>query len=99
MFLFAEMGLYDQVKSFFDNNVFNWLVLVVLLYVLWQKTMPSFFKTRADSIEETLKEAKSAKQQGEVLLLNNDPKSKMRKEKLKKSWLRPALLPKNCGCK
>ncbi len=69
MFFFAveNVGGLEAAKALFENNVINWLVLVVAIYFLWQKYVPPMFKAREEHIENALKEAALAKKQGQEL--------------------------------
>ncbi len=71
MFLFAvetaeQLSGYSLVSSWFENNLINWLVLVVLLVILWNKVTPPMFAGRKEKIENSLREAAEAKAQGDA---------------------------------
>jgi F-type H+-transporting ATPase subunit b len=79
MFLFAvetaeQLSGYPLVSSWFENNLINWLVLVVLLVILWQKVTPPMFAARAEKIETSLREAAEARAQAELLLKEQEAK-------------------------
>jgi len=79
MFLFAvetaeQLSGYPLVSSWFENNLINWLILVVLLFILWQKVTPSMFASRAEKIETSLREAAEARAQSELLLKEQQAK-------------------------
>lgn len=79
MFLFAvESGEpltgYAAVAHLFENNVINWLVLVVLLVILWNKVTPAMFAKREESINNALREAAEARAQSEALLKEQQAK-------------------------
>ena len=70
MFFFAveNVGMLEQAKELFENNLINWLLLVVGLVYLWNKFVPAMFKNREDSIQAAIKDAAAIKKQGEELL-------------------------------
>ncbi len=79
MFLFAvetaeQLSGYPLVSSWFENNLINWLILVVLLVILWQKVTPPMFASRAEKIETSLREAAEARAQSELLLKEQQAK-------------------------
>jgi F-type H+-transporting ATPase subunit b len=69
VFFFAveNVGGFEAAKALFENNVINWLVLVVAIVFLWNKYVPPMFKAREEHIENALKEAALAKKQGQEL--------------------------------
>lgn len=79
MFLFAvesgeSLSGYAAVAHLFENNVINWLVLVVLLVILWNKVTPEMFAKREESISNALREAAEARAQAESLLREQEAK-------------------------
>ena len=79
MFLFAVESAepltgYAAVAHIFENNVINWLVLVVLLVVLWMKVTPPLFAKREEGINSALREAAEARAQGEAFLKEQEAK-------------------------
>lgn len=79
MFLFAvesgeQLTGYAALAHLFENNVINWLVLVVLLIVLWNKVTPAMFAKREESITTALREAAEARAQAEALLKEQEAK-------------------------
>jgi F-type H+-transporting ATPase subunit b len=79
MFLFAvetaeQLTGYPLVSSWFENNLINWLVLVVLLVILWNKVTPAMFAKRAESIETSLREAAQTRAESEALLKEQEAK-------------------------
>lgn len=79
MFLFAVESAepltgYAAVAHIFENNVINWLVLVVLLVILWNKVTPAMFAKREESITSSLREAAEARAQGEAFLKEQEAK-------------------------
>lgn len=79
MFLFAveggeQLSGYAAVAHLFENNVINWLVLVVLLVVLWNKVTPALFAKREERINTSLREAAEARKQSEELLKEQEAK-------------------------
>ncbi|MBI2811857.1 MAG: ATP synthase F0 subunit B [Candidatus Melainabacteria bacterium] len=79
MFLFAVESAepltgYAAVAHIFENNVINWLVLVVLLVVLWNKVTPAMFAKREEGINNSLREAAEARAQGEAFLKEQEAK-------------------------
>lgn len=78
LFATAEHGfmLFD-----FENNLINWLLLVVLLCILMAKIMPGIFQSRKESIESALSEASLAKQAGLAFLAEQESRvSNLEKE-------------------
>lgn len=57
-----------ELFEIFENNLINWVVLVVLLVLLWQKIMPPVFEARRRKIEHALSEASRAKNEGEKFI-------------------------------
>ncbi|MBS1957529.1 MAG: hypothetical protein JST89_25305 [Cyanobacteria bacterium SZAS-4] len=79
MFLFAVESAepltgYAAVAHIFENNVINWLVLVVLLVILWNKVTPPLFAKREENITNSLREAAEARAQGEAFLKEQEAK-------------------------
>ncbi|MBS2003241.1 MAG: hypothetical protein U0103_16290 [Candidatus Obscuribacterales bacterium] len=79
MFLFAvesgeQLSGYAALAHLFENNVINWLVLVVLLIILWNKVTPAMFAKREESITTALREASEARAQAEALLKEQEAK-------------------------
>lgn len=79
MFLFAvetteQLSGYGLVSSWFENNLINWLLLVVGIIFLWQKYTPPMFAGRKQNIETSLKDAALAKEQGEQFLKEQEEK-------------------------
>jgi len=79
MFLFAVESAepltgYAAVAHIFENNVINWLVLVVLLVILWNKVTPELFAKREEGINNSLREAAEARAQSEALLKEQEAK-------------------------
>lgn len=79
MFLFAvesaeQLTGYAAVAHIFENNVINWLVLVVLLVLLWNKVTPPMFAKREEGINTALREAAEARAQGEAFLKEQEAK-------------------------
>jgi F-type H+-transporting ATPase subunit b len=79
MFLFAvesgeQLSGYAALAHLFENNVINWLVLVVLLIILWNKVTPAMFAKREESITTALREAAEARAQAEALLKEQEAK-------------------------
>ena len=62
------MNAYDAAKALFENNVINWIVLVIGVLYLWNKNVPQMFKSREEAIQTALKDAAAAKKQAEELL-------------------------------
>lgn len=60
-FLFAES---NSIMAPFENNVINWIVLVVLLTIMMVKLTPGIFKQREESVQRALDEATRAKEEG-----------------------------------
>lgn len=58
----------EELNKLFENNLINWAVLMVLLGVLWSKTMPGLFTARRNRIETALTEAGRAKQEGQAFI-------------------------------
>jgi F-type H+-transporting ATPase subunit b len=54
-----------EVPEVFKNNLANWIVLVILLAVLWQKNMPKLFADRRRKIDTALTDASKAQTEGE----------------------------------
>lgn len=77
MFLFAieehtaEIGLMD----FFNNNAFNWVLLLVFLYWLCAKFIPPILAQRKESIESALANARKSRDEGVKFL--EDQKTKV----------------------
>lgn len=74
MFLFAvetaaEGGFYEQLVGLFENNVINWVVLAVIIVWVWMKKTPAMFQARKERIDAALRDAQSAKEQGEAFLI------------------------------
>jgi len=65
----------EFLRSIFDNNLINWLLLMAAIVYFWNKYTPSMFEARQQRIETALRDAAAAKEQGEILL--NDVKSKI----------------------
>ncbi|HEY9683868.1 MAG TPA: hypothetical protein V6C86_19960 [Oculatellaceae cyanobacterium] len=70
MFLFAveSAGFLDQAKELFENNLINWILLVVGLVYLYNKFVPPLFVKREESIKAALADAAEAKRQGQEFL-------------------------------
>ena len=66
------MNAYDAAKSLFENNVINWIVLVIGVVYLWNKNVPKMFKARAEAIEASLADAAQAKKQGAEYLAEQE---------------------------
>jgi len=65
----------------FENNLINWLVLVVLLCILMARVMPAIFQSRKESIETALSEAAQARANGAAFLREQESKvSNLEKE-------------------
>lgn len=62
--------------SFFDfeNNLVNWLVLVVLLIWLMSRILPPVLKNRKETIETALSEASAARAEGLAFLAQQHQK-------------------------
>jgi F-type H+-transporting ATPase subunit b len=58
----------------FANNLINWLLLLVFLGWLWAKFTPGMFASRKESIEASLREAASAKQEAQSFLRQQEQK-------------------------
>ncbi len=64
----------EAVSKLFENNLINWILLLVFLGWLWSKYTPSMFAARKESIEGALKEAAKARQEGQESLLEQERK-------------------------
>jgi F-type H+-transporting ATPase subunit b len=58
----------EGLKQLFENNLINWLLLVVAIVFLWQKSMPAVFAARRKSIEGAIDEARRAREEGQAFL-------------------------------
>ncbi|HEY9718652.1 MAG TPA: hypothetical protein V6C69_14360 [Trichormus sp.] len=58
----------DFLLQLFRNNLINWLLLLAALVYFWRKYTPTMFDARKQRIETMLRDAASAKEQGENLL-------------------------------
>lgn len=67
MFLFAEVE-HNQLFAMFENNVINWVLLVVFFWWVMAKNLPPVFKARDESINATLAAAQKARTEAEALL-------------------------------
>jgi F-type H+-transporting ATPase subunit b len=75
MFYFASNFLFDSFQTLFDlfeNNIINWIGLVILLVYLWRKTMPQVFAARKERIESALRDAATARQEGQDFLVQQE---------------------------
>jgi F-type H+-transporting ATPase subunit b len=52
----------------FNNNLVNWVILVVVLVYLWNKLMPAVFAERKNKIEIAIEEATLARKEGQEFL-------------------------------
>lgn len=52
----------------FKNNLANWLILVILVGILWQKNMPKLFGDRRNKIETAIADAAKAQEEGTKFL-------------------------------
>jgi F-type H+-transporting ATPase subunit b len=70
VFFFAveSAGFLDQAKELFENNLINWVLLVVGLVYLYNKFVPPMFVQREERIKAAIADAAEAKRQGEELL-------------------------------
>jgi F-type H+-transporting ATPase subunit b len=78
LFATAEHGfmLFD-----WNNNLINWLVLVVLLGILAARVMPAIFQSRQETIQGALAEAAAAKLAGQAFLAEQESRvSNLEKE-------------------
>jgi F-type H+-transporting ATPase subunit b len=49
----------------FTTNVANWVILVILLFLLWNKVAPPMFRQREEGVNRALEEARRAKEEGQ----------------------------------
>jgi F-type H+-transporting ATPase subunit b len=57
-----------ELKSIFENNFLNFIVLFIALGVLWSKVMPGIFQGRKHRIDSAIAEAGRAKEEGNAFL-------------------------------
>jgi F0F1-type ATP synthase membrane subunit b/b' len=68
MLLFATMENSNAFISLFENNLFNWVLLVVFVGWLCAKYAPAAFASRASGIQTALEDAGRARAEGEAFL-------------------------------
>jgi F0F1-type ATP synthase membrane subunit b/b' len=63
----AEGG--NPVFQLFENNLINWIVLIVVIVYFCAKSLPAVFAQRRSTIEAALQEAHQTKVEGEAFLV------------------------------
>ncbi len=67
MFL-AELSFYDSLKELFDNNLINWMILIVGLYVIWQKYVVPILNVTSEKSVLLITDAKKASAEANLLI-------------------------------
>jgi F-type H+-transporting ATPase subunit b len=68
MLFLATVEQSNSLFALFENNLINWLLLIVLLFWLGNKYLPGAFRSRQNSIETMLREASQARAEGIAFL-------------------------------
>lgn len=68
MLLFATMENTNTFFALFENNLFNWVVLLGAVFWLCGKFMPGMFSTREENINTALQDAARVRAEGEAFL-------------------------------
>lgn len=68
MLFLATVEQSNTLFALFENNLINWLLLVVLMGWLANKYLPGAFRSRQETIEGMLREARQARAEGLAFL-------------------------------
>ena len=74
MLFFATVEQGNPIFGLFENNLLNWLFLIVLIVWLIGKFLPAILKERESAIETALKEAHQARSEGLAFLKAQEEK-------------------------